>query len=145
MLYLGAWNRDQGVNHFVGSYRPGIFPLNHFSGLLCDNQLFSLGPRRRGSATMLRMHANIPRQALIHIFLGESRKRSLYFIKLLVSAQCFQKSSLDHRRGGAEDLWKENIRKLGTWEFMDVKVNFQAYKLQKSWQMHVWFKKRVSP
>lgn len=38
-------------------------------------------------------------------------------------------------------MWKEYIRKLGTWEFMDVKVNFQAYKLWKSWQIQVWFEK----
>ena len=110
----------------MGSYGLGIFTLNHFSGLLYDNQFFSLGPSGRGSATVLNthMHANIPRQVLIRVFLRESRKKSRSFIKLLVSAQCLQKSCLDHRKGGAEDLWKEYVRKLGTWEFMDVKVNF---------------------
>lgn len=80
-------------------------------------------------------YTHAPMQTYPGMFLRESRKKSLYFIKLLVSAQCLQKSSLAHRKGGAEDLWKEYIRRLGTWEFVDVKVNFQGYKLWKSWQI----------
>lgn len=148
MRSLGSWNRDQGVKHSVGSYGLGIFPFSCFSGcgLLCDNLLSSWGQSGRGNTTVLNrlMHANIPTQAYTHVFLRESRKKWLLFTKLL-SVRCLQKSCLDHREGGAEDLWKGCIRKLGTWEFVAVKVNFEVYKLWKSWQIaSLIFKKSKS-
>lgn len=42
------------------------------------------------------------------VFLRDSRNKSLYFIKLLVSAQSLQKSCLDHRKGRAE-IYGKNI------------------------------------
>lgn len=53
---------------------------------------YLLGLSRRGSATVLNthMHVSRSRQELIHVFLRKNRKMSLYFIKLLVSAQYLQ-------------------------------------------------------
>lgn len=84
-------------------------------------------------------------EAFTHAFFGDSRKQSLCFIKVLLSAQYPQKSHLDRRKGGAEDLSVGYIRKLGTWQFMDVKVNFQGYKLQKAWQIVNLVLERASP
>lgn len=54
------------------------------------------------------MHENPPRQAVMDSFLRDSRNKSLYLIKLLVSAQSLQKSCLDHRKGRAE-IYGKNI------------------------------------
>lgn len=84
-----------------------------FPELLWDNQFFffSLGPSGRVSATMLNTHTCIqahPGQTVMGVFLRDSRNKSLYFIKLLVSAQSLQKSCLDHRKGRAE-IYGKNI------------------------------------
>lgn len=92
-------------------YWLGIHPLTHFSGLLWDNQVFFIGTKWKDRCNRVEhthTHANTPRQAVMRVFLRESRTKSLYFIKLLVSAQSLQKSCLDHRKGRAE-VYGKNI------------------------------------
>lgn len=102
---LGCLKEGPGSEPLYGL---GVHPLTHFFRIaLGQSGFFPLGPSGRVSAEH-HMHANTPRQAVMGVFLRDSRNKSLYFIKLLVSAQSLQKSCLDHRKGRAE-IYGKNI------------------------------------
>lgn len=105
MQDLGAWKRDQGVNHCMDLVSI-LSPI--FSGLLWDNQSFFHWDQVGGSLLNTTCMQTHPGKQCMGVFLRDSRNKSLYFIKLLVSAQSPQKSCLDHRKGRAE-IYGKNI------------------------------------
>lgn len=101
MQDLGAWKRDQGLSHCMGlvSILSPIF--QDCCGII---RVFFTGTKWKGQCNAEHTH----RQAVMGVFLRDSRNKPLYFIKLLVSAQSLQKSCLDHREGRAE-IYGKNI------------------------------------